>query len=106
RSRSSLPVAALLGALAALLVPAAAAGAAEQPSLSPALATLSEPQVAARSVAGQEAALGLPRSGPGSLVRIGGSVVVEAHFDRGAIAGIEAVREAGAGVIDASRRFQ
>jgi hypothetical protein len=33
-------------------------------------------------------------------------VVVEAHFDSGAIAGIEGVKEAGARVIDASRRFQ
>jgi Subtilase family len=106
RSRSSLSIAALLGVLAALLVPATSAVAAEEPSLSPALATLAEPQVAVRSVAGQEAALGLPRSGPGSLVRIGGSVVVEAHFDSGAIAGIEAVKEAGAEVLDASRRFQ
>ena len=106
RSRSSLPIVALLGALAALLVPAASAAAVQGPALSPALVTLAEPQVAARSVAGQEAALSLPRSGPGSLVRIGGSVVVEAHFDRGAIAAIPAVKEAGARVIDAGRRFQ
>ncbi len=106
RSRTSLPIAALLGALAALLAPAASAGAAPTASLSPALAKLAEPQVAAQPVAGQEAALGLPRSGVGSLVRIDGSVVVEAHFDGGAIAAIPAVKEAGARVIDASRSFQ
>jgi hypothetical protein len=107
RSRSSLLIGALLGALAALLVPAASAGAAEAvPLLSPALATLAQPQVAARSVAGQEAALSLPRSGAGSLMRIGGEVVVEAHFDSGAITAIPAVKEAGAQVGDAGRRFQ
>jgi hypothetical protein len=106
RSRSSLTLAALLGALAALLVPAAAAGAADAPSLSPALATLAEPQVAGRSVSGQEAAIGLPRSGPGSLARIGGAVVVEAHFDSGAIAAIPAVTATGAQLLDAGGRFQ
>jgi hypothetical protein len=106
RSRPSLTIAALLGALAALLGTAGAAGAAESPLLSPALAKLAVPQVAARSVAGQEAAIGLPRSGPGSLVRIRGALVVEANFEHGAIAAIEAVKEAGAGVVGASRRFQ
>jgi hypothetical protein len=107
RSRTSLLLAALFGALATLLAPvASSAGAAAEPSLSPALAKLSRPQVAARSVAGQEAAVGLPRSGPGSLQRIGGLVVVEAHFDHGAIAAIDAVKEAGARVLDAGRRYQ
>jgi hypothetical protein len=106
RSRPALTVAALIGALAALLIPAAASAAVPETALSPALATLAEPQVATRSTAGQEAALDLPRSGPGSLVRIGGKVVVEAHFDGGAIAGLEAAKEAGAQVLDASRRYQ
>src|ERR1700709_2082588 len=107
RSRTSLPIAALLGALAALLVPAASAGAGgTEASLPPALAKLAQPQVAAQPVAGQEAALSLPRSGAGSLVRRAGWVVVEPPFDEGAIAAIRAVKEAGAGVIDASRRFQ
>jgi hypothetical protein len=105
RSRSSLLIAALLGALTALLAPAAA-GATESPTLSPALATLAEPQVATLPVAAQEARVELPRSGPGSLVRIDGDVVLEAHFDSGAIAAIPAVKEAGAQVIDAGRRFQ
>jgi hypothetical protein len=106
RSRSSLAIAALLGVLVALLVPVASAGAEEAPLLSPALAKLAQPQVAQRSVAGQEAAVGLPESGPGSLIRIGGAAVVEAHFESGAIASVDAVKEAGAGVIGASRRFQ
>ncbi len=104
--RTSLLITALLGGLAALLAPAGAAGAATTVSLSPMLATLSEPQVAAKSVAGQDAAIGLARSGPGSLERSGGSVIVEAHFDSGAIAAIPAVKEAGARVIDAGRRYQ
>ncbi|HKZ15827.1 MAG TPA: S8 family serine peptidase [Solirubrobacterales bacterium] len=106
RSRTFLLIAALLGALAALLAPAAAAGAAEEPLLSPALAKLAEPRIAAQSVAGQDAAIGLSPSGPGSLMRIGGSVIVEAHFDSGAIGAIPAVKEAGARVIDAGRRYQ
>jgi len=76
------------------------------PSLSPSLATLAEPQVAALPERAQDAAIGLPGSGPGSLTRIGDSVVVEAHFDRGAIAAIPAVKEAGARVLDAGRRYQ
>jgi hypothetical protein len=106
RSRSSLLIAALLGALAALLAPGASAGAAQTASLSPELATLAQPQVAGRSVAGQEAALSLPRSGAGSLMRIGGRVVLEAHFESGALAAIPAVEEAGAQVIAAGSRFQ
>ncbi len=106
RYRSSLLIAALLGALAALVAPVASAGAATGASLSPALATLTEPQVAAKSVAGQEAAIGLPASGTGSLTRIGGSVVVEAHFDSGAIAAIPAVKASGARVLSAGRRYQ
>ncbi|MBN9624517.1 MAG: hypothetical protein J0H06_16525, partial [Actinobacteria bacterium] len=93
RSRSSLSFAALFGALAALLAPAATAGAATTASLSPALATLAEPQVAAKSVAGQDAALGIVGSGPGTLARSHG-------------AAIPAVEEAGARVLDAARRYQ
>jgi hypothetical protein len=106
RSRPSLTVAALLGALIALLAPAASAGAEEAPLVSPALATLAEPQVAAKPAAAQNAAIGLPESGPGSLTRIGDDVVIEAHFDQGAIAAIPAVKAAGARVIDAGRRYQ
>jgi hypothetical protein len=98
-------IVALLGALFAL-APAATAGAAPTASLSPALATLAEPAVAAQSPTAQDAAIGLPRSGAGSLARIGGSVVVEAHFGGGAVAAIPAAKEAGAQVIDASRRYQ
>jgi hypothetical protein len=104
--RSSLTVAALLGALIALLAPAASAGAEEAPLLSPALATLAEPQVAAKPEAAQDAAIGLPSSGPGSLSRIGDDAVVEAHFDSRAIAAIPAVKEAGARVLNAGRRYQ
>jgi hypothetical protein len=106
RFRTSLTVAALLGALVALLAPAASAGAAEAPLLSPVLSTLAEPQVATKSVAGQEKAIDLPESGAGSLIRIGGAPVVEAHFDSGAVAALDAVKKAGARVINASRRFQ
>jgi hypothetical protein len=106
RLRSTLSIAALLGALAVLLAPTAWGSPTATATLSPALATLAEPAVAAQSIAGQDAEIGLPRSGSGSLSRIGGSVVVEAQFDEGAIAALEAVKATGARVIDASRRYQ
>src|ERR1700710_357642 len=91
---------------------AAAAGAAppegsgEATPLSPELATLAEPSMAAASEAEQAEAIALPAQGPGSLVREGGAVVVEAHFEAGALARTGALEEAGATVLDASARYQ
>lgn len=94
----------------ALLIPAAA-GAALPPHgangpLSPDLQQLARPVVAAKPPSQQAAALGLPGSGPGSLVREGARVLVEARFDAGAIARLDALRATGAEVIAASRRYQ
>jgi Subtilase family len=105
RPRSSTALVTFFAALVALLAPAASAVAAPT-ALSPRLSELATPAVAAEAPAGQAAALGLPHSGAGSLVRLGDTVVVEAHFEAGAVAGIEAVKAAGARVIDASRRYQ
>jgi hypothetical protein len=95
-------------AVAALLLALAAgtARAAEHPGpLSPELRTLARPAVAEKPPVQQAAALGLPRSGPGSLVRNGGRVLVEARFDGGPFGHLPALRAAGADVVFASRRY-
>jgi hypothetical protein len=91
-------------ALAAETQPQAAAT--EATPLTPDLATLAEPSVAAAPEAQQAEAMALPVDGPGSLVREGGEVVVEAHFGDGALAGIAALEVAGATVLAASARYQ
>jgi hypothetical protein len=106
-------VPALLG-LASGLAPGLAAAAdappqvaaTEETPLTPDLATLAEPAVAAASEAQQAEAMALPVEGPGSLVREGGEVVVEAHFEAGALAGIAALEAAGATVLEASASYQ
>ena len=105
-SRWPLPLAI---ALAALLP--AAAGAAESPAksagpLSPVLAELAKPAVAAEPPAAQAEALGVARSGPASLVREGGRVLVTARFDGGAIAALATMRAAGARIVSVDRGLQ
>ncbi len=56
--------------------------------------------------AAQAGKLGLPRSGPGSPLRDGNRVLVEVRFDGGATAGVDRLREAGAQIVDVSRRYQ
>ncbi|HVS99222.1 MAG TPA: S8 family serine peptidase [Solirubrobacterales bacterium] len=97
------------GALVALgLVIPATAGAAETgvDPLSPELTQLAEPLVAAAPPPVQAEAIGLPAEGPGSLVHEGDRVVVEAHFEEGALARLEALKAAGARIGLASRRYQ
>lgn len=67
---------------------------------------LARPVVAAEAPREQAAVLGLPVSGPGSLVREGKRVLVEARFGGGALDHLEDLRNAGAEVVAASRRFQ
>jgi hypothetical protein len=95
-----------------LLVPAMAG--AEAPAvnltsssaLSPELEALATPAVRSRSLAGQAEALGLPRESEGGMVRDGGRVVVEARFEEGAAAAVEAVKATGAKVLNVSSRYQ
>jgi hypothetical protein len=106
-------VPALLG-LVAGLAPSLAAAAEAPPEaavsgetpLTPDLATLAEPSVAAAPEAQQAEAMALPAAGPGSLVREGGDVVVEAHFEGGALAAVAALEAAGATVLEASASYQ
>jgi hypothetical protein len=89
------------------VVPATAAAAESGSSpLSPELTQLAQPAVAAQPPASQAEAIGLPAEGPGSLIHEGGRVVVEAHFEAGALARLEALKEAGARISVASRRYQ
>jgi Subtilase family len=97
-------------AVGILLVCPGVAGAAavskHQGPLSPDLRTLGQPSVSTQSEAQQAAILGLPESGPGSLIRFGSRVLLEVSFDQGAVAGSEDLRDAGAAVISTSGRYQ
>jgi subtilisin family serine protease len=99
-----LGVAALLLALAAGTASAAAAPA-EDP-LSPRLSHLATPALRSAPSGQQARALSLAPTGPGSLMRLDGRVVVEVGFDEGAANGVEALRAAGGEVLDLSRRYQ
>jgi Subtilase family len=89
----------------ALLVPGVAA-AAPTSALAPELAKLATPTVAAASAEAQAEAVGLPAEGPGSLSRDGERVILEAHFEAGALARLEALKAAGAKILVASARYQ
>jgi hypothetical protein len=101
-------------AVLGLLAPGAASAEApaEMPALtsstalSPQLEALATPAVRSRSLTGQAEALGLPAEGAGTLVRDGGRVIVEARFESGAVAAVEAVKATGAEVLNVSRRYQ
>jgi len=75
-------------------------------NLSPRLAELAKPALRSASPARQAAALSLAPDGPGSLVRHGKRVLVEVRFERGAVAGAEGLRAAGAEVVGVSPRYQ
>ena len=95
-----------LFAVAMLAPGGAAAAASAEGSLTPELERLSTPELAEASPEEQAEAIGVPVEGPGSLSREGERVVVEAHFDEGALARREALEEAGAKILLASRDYQ
>jgi len=101
---ASLCLAALLAA--ALLAPAGAGAEARATPLTPALAKLGTPAVAAKSPDAQAEAIGVPAEGPGSIVREGDRVIVEARFEAGALARLEALKAASAKIRLASGRYQ
>src|SRR5215218_287950 len=93
----------------ALLMPATAAAALPDHGareLSPPLATLAAPTVAAEAPEAQDERLGIPSQGPGSLMRQGDRVLVTTRFERGALSAFPDLREAGARVLSASRQTQ
>jgi subtilisin family serine protease len=94
---------------AGTLVPGPHASAADRPGdgeLSARLAQLAKPVLRSAPLAAQAGRLGLARGGAGSLVRQGERVVVDVRFERGALAGVAELREAGARIVHASRRYQ
>jgi hypothetical protein len=96
-------------ALASCLLPGAAT--ATVPSkghgpLSPTLAELARPAVRVLPPTRQARVLGVAPSGPGSLLRQGGRVLVSVRFDHGALAARGDLRAAGGRVLSASRRYQ
>jgi Subtilase family len=99
-----------LGAIACAAAPASAY-AANVPStsgvLSPRLEELAKPAVSGAPAARQARELGLPREGPGSLLREGNRVLVEARFDEDDVAaGAEDLRSEGAEIVNVSRRYR
>jgi hypothetical protein len=94
--------------LCALGLPPAAASAA-QPSgepLAPSLQELAKPSVRSLPLPAQARLLGIAASGPGSVIREAGRVLVDARFEAGAIASLPALRQAGADVVASSQRYQ
>ncbi len=99
---------ALLIAICAAM-PAAARAAEERSEagvLSPRLAELATPAIRSASPTEQAKALSLAAEGPGSLVREGNRVLVEVRFGRGAAAGVDDLRAAGAEVLGVDPRYQ
>jgi Subtilase family len=100
---------ALVVLAACSLAPGAARAAdlgAGQANLSPRLEELASPLVRAAPRAAQAQLLGLPASGPGSLLRRGGRVLVDVRFDHGAAAGVAGLEAAGAELVDLARAYQ
>lgn len=85
---------------------AVAAGRSSEGPLSARLAELTKPAVRLETRARQAKLLGLPVTGPGSLLRDGNRVLLEVRFDRGAAAAGDRLRGTGAEIIDVSRRYQ
>lgn len=99
-------IAALVAASA--LAPGAATALAArsgEAGLSPRLAELAKPATRSAPPAEQAAQLSLAASGPGSLLRAGNRVLAEVRFEGGAAAGSEALRAAGAEIVDGSGRY-
>lgn len=90
----------------ALLSPTGAEAATSNSPLTPELAKLATAAVAAKPATAQAEAVGLPVEGAGSLAREGERVIVEAHFEAGALARQEALQAAGAKILVASRQYQ
>src|SRR6201994_3045665 len=95
-----------LFALAMLAPGAAVAASGAEGSLTPELEQLSTPALAEASPEVQAEAIGVPAEGPGSLSREGERVVVEAHFEDGALQRLPALGEDGAEILPASRQYQ
>lgn len=108
RSRSA-KRASIAALAAACLLPASALGAAVRPGggdLSPRLAELASPAVRAQAPAQQDAALDVPAEGPGSPLREGNRVLAEVRLEGDEAASLEALRRAGARILQTSPRYR
>lgn len=105
-SRLLLALLATAGVCAALAPQACAMSARGVDGLSPRLLQLSRRSFSSLPRLQQTEALGIPMSGAGSLQRKGNRVLVTVRFAHGAIARLDALREAGASIVAASRRYQ
>lgn len=85
---------------------AAAAAPKQHGPLSPDLRRLGAPALSGKTADQQAAALGLPPSGPGSLIREGRRVLVDVRFDAGAGEQLDALRRAGAQIVAVDRGYQ
>jgi subtilisin family serine protease len=74
--------------------------------LAPQLTQLAKPGVRSQSPAKQAALIGVAPEGPGSLVRLGGRVLVHVRFEHGAITSRDEIRAIGGRVLGADRREQ
>ncbi len=98
---------ALLASMLVASAPAPAMGeVSKRGPLSPRLSLLAKPAVRSGSQKAQARHLGVPVSGPGSLLREGDRVLTEVRFKRGPAAGATELREAGAKVVDVSPRYK
>jgi subtilase family protein len=103
--RSTIAAAAVVCAMAALPATASAAEAGDG-ALSPRLVELAKPAVRSAPPTKQARMLSVAPAGPGSLLREGDRVLVDVRFAGGAVAGLEALRSAGAQIVSGSRRYQ
>jgi subtilisin family serine protease len=109
RRRQAWRVPLAAAALACALAPSAAAAAplpVSSSELSPRLAELAKSAVRSESPARQAARLSLAPSGPGSLLRDGGRVLVDVRFEQGAAAAAGELEAAGAEIVTTSPRYQ
>ena len=99
-------LAALVAACALAAPDSALAASGDDGSLSPRLAELAQPPLRAASPEQQAEGLGLPASGPASLLRRGDRVLADVRFGSGAAAAVGDLRAAGAGIVHLGRRYQ
>lgn len=81
-------------------------GVSSDQSLSPRLAKLARPAVGSASDAAQASKLSLAEGGAGSLLREGNRVLVYVRFERGAAAGLKALRAAGGKIVSLNSGYQ
>jgi hypothetical protein len=104
--RRTLPTALILCVVVALPAGADAAPGAEGGPLAPSLQELAKPSVRSLSRPAQARLLGIAATGPGSLIRAEGQILVDASFAGGAISRLPALRRAGGSVVASSHRYQ